>query len=91
MSGEAQSSRVIEVVYGLRRFAEAPVLGKGLGFPIPAAINRFGLTEPEFGSNRRSDTTVPLHFRAPVSGRYWIEVHCTRGFGEYKLKVEQDD
>src|SRR5262249_19520170 len=32
-----------------------------------------------------------LHFRAPISGRYWIEVHCAAGFGEYRLRIDESD
>ena len=43
---ELTSQRAVETLYGLRKFSEAPVLGKGLGFPVPLAVNQFGVTEP---------------------------------------------
>jgi O-antigen ligase len=43
---EATSSRAVEALYAVQKFRESPLLGKGLGYPIPAAINRFGSTDP---------------------------------------------
>jgi hypothetical protein len=46
LEGEVTSSRAVEALYAVQKFRQSPVLGKGLGFPIPVAINRFGVTDP---------------------------------------------
>jgi len=46
LQGELQSQRGAEALYGLKKFSEAPVLGKGLGFPVPLAVNQFGVEDP---------------------------------------------
>jgi len=40
---EVQSSRAVEILYALTKFAESPLLGKGLGYPVPIAVNQFGV------------------------------------------------
>jgi O-antigen ligase len=45
LQGEVQSSRAVEALYAIRAFQQSPVTGKGLGFPVPIAINTFGLNE----------------------------------------------
>jgi len=40
---EVQSSRAVEILYALKNFLAAPLAGKGLGYPVPLAINQFGV------------------------------------------------
>ena len=42
---EAVSSRAVEALYAVQKFRESPLVGKGLGFPVPIAITTFGLAE----------------------------------------------
>ena len=46
LQDELRSQRAVETLYGYSKFSEAPILGKGLGFPVPLAVNQFGATEP---------------------------------------------
>jgi len=46
LQDELRSQRAVEPLYGYSKFSEAPILGKGLGFPVPLAVNQFGATEP---------------------------------------------
>jgi O-antigen ligase len=43
---EAVSSRALEALYAVKQFEESPLVGKGLAYPVPIAINRFGVSEP---------------------------------------------
>lgn len=45
LNGELSSSRVMEIRYALQRFAESPVIGNGLGYPVPAEIHFGGNLE----------------------------------------------
>jgi hypothetical protein len=42
---EVQSSRAVEALYAVQKFRQSPLVGKGLGFPVPIAINSFGVTD----------------------------------------------
>src|SRR5207237_1995184 len=59
LQAELQSQRGVETLYGLKKFSEAPLVGKGLGFPVPLTVNQFGVQDP--GPPGESDHVGYLH------------------------------